>query len=262
MKLPKLFKFSSFIFGNILGLVFLLSHVQPAMAFELDFDRLFLHTIPFPTRVPFPTYSPLPTLKPIPTLPPIPTIGDTYHIRLTPSVSPSVSPTPTATLTPTPTEETTGESPTPTQTLTPTPMEAETPTPTPTTGTANVVLNEIMPDPTEGEDWVEIYNPTADDLDISNMILRDGASTVMATVPDGTILSSGDYLVVEVGTRLNQTGDHVFLKDQTDTEVLDDKAFAQGDVSEDVSIGRETDGGNLWKNCINSSKGTSNDDQC
>ena len=67
--------------------------------------------------------------------------------------------------------------------------------------TDHVVINEVDTNPS-GDDsefvseWVELYNPTDDDVDLSGWSI---ASTTIfkktLTIPDGTIISSGDFLI-------------------------------------------------------------------
>jgi hypothetical protein len=118
------------------------------------------------------TPTPTPTLTPTPSLTPTPTTSPTPIPTSTPV--PTATPTPMATsaFTPTPTT-----SPTPTST----PTLTSTPTPTPSGTTAergDVLINEVQYNPTQsGPDadfeWVEIYNPTDDDIDLGGWTITD-----------------------------------------------------------------------------------------
>ncbi|MDC4228709.1 MAG: lamin tail domain-containing protein, partial [Nitrosopumilus sp.] len=64
----------------------------------------------------------------------------------------------------------------------------------------HVVINEVDTNP-PGDDsesiseWVELYNPTDDDVDLGGWSIA--STTVLKktlTIPDGTIISSGDFL--------------------------------------------------------------------
>jgi hypothetical protein len=66
--------------------------------------------------------------------------------------------------------------------------------------TDHVVINEVDTNPS-GDDsqsvseWVELYNPTESDIDLSGWQIA--STTVLKktlTIPDGTIISSGDFL--------------------------------------------------------------------
>jgi hypothetical protein len=67
--------------------------------------------------------------------------------------------------------------------------------------TDHIVINEVDTNPS-GDDskfiseWVELYNPTDDDVDLSGWSIA--SSTIFKktlTIPDGTIISSGDFLI-------------------------------------------------------------------
>lgn len=63
----------------------------------------------------------------------------------------------------------------------------------------NVVINEIMykssPDQ-DTDDWIEIYNAGTKDTDISAWVLKDDNDSRNFAIPEGTILRSGEYLVL------------------------------------------------------------------
>lgn len=113
---------------------------------------------------------------------------------------------------------------------------------------AQVVINEFLPNPSSGEDWVELYSET--DLDISGWILDDGhnTSTDMATVGQGIVIgpSTSKYYSINVGSRLNQSDDFVYLL-KPDRSNVDSKEYTSAPAS-DVSIGRYPDG-QSWGMC-------------
>ena len=64
-----------------------------------------------------------------------------------------------------------------------------------------VVINELLPDPEEadaGKEWVELYNGSSGEVDLSGWIFAAGTSSFSRTValPGDTLLPSGAYLVV------------------------------------------------------------------
>jgi len=130
------------------------------------------------------------------------------------------------------------------------------PTPIPPPAPSNLVINEFMAQPSEGTDWVEIYNPTTEDIDLTGWLLRDLATSDMKIL-SGTILAGG-FATFEVDGRLNNGGDTIYLY-YTITEI---DSYTYDSSSEDISIGRETDGDPDFVNCTNVSKGTSNYNQC
>lgn len=155
---------------------------------------------------------------------------------------------------------------TPTVTVTPSPsifVVTPTPTATPTPSTvlsSDIFLNEFMPMPSLGDDWVEIYNSSSVSADLSGWQLVDNTS-VMFTFPPGDTISGGGYRVVEVNNRLNNGGDKIFLYDN-ESNLIDSVSYNGSDVEEDVSIGRNPDGVGEWQSCATVSKGSSNNNAC
>lgn len=117
---------------------------------------------------------------------------------------------------------------------------------------SSVVLNELMPHPSPVGDWVEIYNPTNSDIDLSNWTLVDSTST-MKTL-SGSISVNG-FLTFDVTNRLNNGGDDIYLKDSSGN-IIDNYSY-DSDPGINKSIGRSPDGGS-WTLLVSSSKGSSN----
>ena len=68
-----------------------------------------------------------------------------------------------------------------------------------TTVTGEIVINEInynSADDFDPEDWVELYNPGIDDLNISGWVFKDEDDAHSFVIPDGTILAGDEYLVL------------------------------------------------------------------
>ncbi|KKR31708.1 MAG: hypothetical protein UT63_C0063G0021 [Candidatus Gottesmanbacteria bacterium GW2011_GWC2_39_8] len=130
--------------------------------------------------------------------------------------------------------------------------------------TGGVVINEFMPEPsdTSAHDWVELYNSSSNPVDISGWSLWDsGNSTAMATIGNNVILNNNIYMVVDVGVRLSQNSDTVTLKN-IGRNSIDTKSYTQSDYQVGVSIGRETDGSDVWKKCVTPSSGATNNGAC
>jgi len=82
----------------------------------------------------------------------------------------------------------------------------------PTKGFANpsgVLINEVMPDPASGKEWVEIYNPSSCVVNTSGWKLKDKAG-YMGSWTESTI-SAGSYTLVEFSNKLNNGGDTLTL---------------------------------------------------
>lgn len=118
----------------------------------------------------------------------------------------------TITVSPTPT-------PTPTPTITPTPSLTINPTPTPYTG-GGISINEFMPSPSEGEEWVEIKNGNDFEVNLKDWFIDDIAETGGSKpFPFSTTISPDGLAVIYIGTRLNNSGDTVRLLGQSGEEV-------------------------------------------
>lgn len=135
-------------------------------------------------------------------------------------------------------------------------------TPTWVGGYPQVVMNEMMVNPTPGPDWVEIYNRSNKTVDISGWTMLDSAPSdnIIGTVPVSTSLTSGSFFTLDVSNRLNEPGDTISLKD-TSGAVMDLKTYFSG-IPGNVSIGRNPDGTGNWINCTTSSKDSSNNLLC
>ena len=114
-----------------------------------------------------------------------------------------------------------------------------------------IVLNEFLADPYDlyTEEWIELYNPSVDDVDIGGYILDDliGGGGNPYTIPASTIILAGGFLVFNQSTvvfQLNNAGDTVNLIKPDGVTVQDSHSY--GSADNDISIGRETDGGPTW----------------
>lgn len=109
-----------------------------------------------------------------------------------------------------------------------------------------------MVHPSSGNDWIELYNTTSNNLDINGWSFVDSTSKIKDL---NGIIEAGGFLVFEVTNRLNNGRDEIFLKDTSDT-IIDNYSYSS-DPGIDNSIGRIPDGNN-WTNGISPTKGLSN----
>lgn len=81
----------------------------------------------------------------------------------------------------------------------------------------SIVINELMPKNTQFgsdqngqfDDWIEIYNLSSEDLDISGYYLTDSKKNLTKwKFPDGTILDKNGYLIVWADSDTTQVGLH------------------------------------------------------
>lgn len=122
-----------------------------------------------------------------------------------------------------------------------------------------VVINEFLPAPSNGVEWVELFNTTAAALDIGGCYIDDlagtgGAPTLIAA---GTSIAAGGYHVIEKSSYFNNGGDDVRLLAADQSTLLD--AFSYGSTGTDLAWYRLPDGGD-WAGQprANASKGASN----
>lgn len=89
-----------------------------------------------------------------------------------------------------------------------------------------VVINEIFPNPSDSLEWIEIYNPNDQEVNLSNWTLNDGAGKIKTL--DQNLAPHG-FLVIELSSaRLNNSGDIVILKNSSG-EIVDQVTYGQWD---------------------------------
>ncbi len=123
-------------------------------------------------------------------------------------------------------------------------------------GIVTVLVNEFEQSPLVGNEWVELFNPNAFPVNISNWEIWEGLSTpgVLHTVPDNTTLAANDYYVVNV-TNLNNAGEFVLLYDSYSRLVDNTSTLAEGTASDNcwarVPNGVDTNNSADWtfQNC-------------
>ena len=122
-----------------------------------------------------------------------------------------------------------------------------------------VLLNEFLPAPQIifASEWIELYNTTADELDIGGMWIDDliGGGLSPQEIPSGTTLLAFQYYVVEVSNYLNNTGDDVNLLGTDGVTVYDSYTYTS--ISYDLSYCRLPDGG-AWEPGCTGTKGAMN----
>ena len=112
----------------------------------------------------------------------------------------------------------------------------------------------------EYDDWIEIYNPGSEPVDIGGMYITDDLSDltawqIPATAPDSTTIPAGGFLVLwadkqpeqgilHVKIKLSGKGEQIGLTAPNGTTVIDSLTF--GAQTTDVSMGRLPDGSDNW----------------
>lgn len=130
--------------------------------------------------------------------------------------------------------------------------------------TINVVINEVELNPSGNdnyksvEEWIELFNPTADDVDISGwMLSTTHGRTVTITVPQGTTITANGYYVYGRGSQwLDNEDESILLQDSEGTEI--DRTPKMSDDDNDArSWQRYPNGQDSWR-FHSSTKGSSN----
>lgn len=121
----------------------------------------------------------------------------------------------------------------------------------------HIVINEFMPHPSPDPDWVELYNPTNSDIDISGWVIAD-SSTNKITIPSSTVLNAKQFIYYTFSNKLNNDGDTVRLKEsEGSTTSIDEKQYL-ADPGINISIGRLPDGQDNWVTFNTSTPGSTN----
>ncbi|OGY25335.1 MAG: hypothetical protein A2Z24_00660 [Candidatus Woykebacteria bacterium RBG_16_44_10] len=123
----------------------------------------------------------------------------------------------------------------------------------------NVVINEIYPHPSTGSsEWIELYNNSSNNIDLSNWKIIDLTSSggeSVTTITSGTIEAFRFFVFEFTTAKLNNDGDIVTLKDSSNT-VID--SFSYNSSETDRSFARIPDGTGSWTAGQTPTKGASN----
>lgn len=125
-------------------------------------------------------------------------------------------------------------------------ITTSTSTTVPTTTTPNTVsLNEIMSNPSEGVEWIELYNYGDSTVDLNGWVLCD-ARTIRCTLATlDHLLAPHEWLVINMSSNyLNNTGDRVTLTDAYGV-LVDEVTYGSGVLSappKGQALARVTDG--------------------
>ena len=129
-----------------------------------------------------------------------------------------------------------------------------------------VKVNEFMMAPSTGNEWIELYNPTAQAVDVSGYFIDDvaGGGGAPKLIPSGTVIPAGGRWVYEFASGfLNNTGSDSARYTSPGGTELDAYAYSLGSTQYDKVFHRVGDGG-AWCATIstNVSQGTANPSTC
>lgn len=119
-----------------------------------------------------------------------------------------------------------------------------------------IVLNEFLPKPATGKEWVEIYNQGEKEIDMSDWEISEltgGGVENKYKISSLSVLGGGDYkikekdfLVVEFsGSKLNDSGDTISLYDKNGIKI-DHYKYTSSQVDTGKTIARIPDGADNW----------------
>lgn len=84
----------------------------------------------------------------------------------------------------------------------------------------NIIISEYMPDPSDGNEWVELYNPNQDGVTLNSWYIDDIANGGGGPKVFSLVLGPQSYQVVDLNSDsfLNNSGDDVRLLDASQAE--------------------------------------------
>lgn len=123
----------------------------------------------------------------------------------------------------------------------------------------DVVINEFVSDPADGEEeWVELYNATGKEIDLSGWIIEEGSGAKINL--SGKIGASGEnkfFVITKPKGNLNNSGDIIILRDGANN-LIDQVTYGNwndGNISDNApttgdpkSTARKLDGRNSFNN--------------
>jgi len=102
-----------------------------------------------------------------------------------------------------------------------------------------LVISELLPNPSEGEEWVELFNPTNLRVNLGGLKLCDAIGSVHCYYfPNTEVLGPFEYKIYSQSTTkitLNNTGDWAELRDGIDN-VIADTGGNYGDTDAGISL--------------------------
>ncbi|HEX6253360.1 MAG TPA: lamin tail domain-containing protein [Nitrososphaera sp.] len=130
-------------------------------------------------------------------------------------------------------------------------------------GESTVMINEVELNPSgndmeEGE-WIELYNPTAEDINISGFEITPSFQSPTIELPPDAVIEAGETYVIEIDRpMLSNTGESLVLANATGD--IQDRTPSLVDRSDDDRTWqRIPDGNNEWQ-FVENTQGNSNDD--
>lgn len=143
------------------------------------------------------------------------------------------------------------------------------------TNVSGVVINEVYTFSDQSEatdlDWIELYNTTSADIDLTDVIMWEGGGAEEAwAFPKGSIIPANGYFVVECDKYgllsnpkkypawgLSKGPEEFIVLANSDQKIIDEIDLPS--LNENETYGRSEDGGAEWKIFKNGTKGAVNE---
>ena len=124
-------------------------------------------------------------------------------------------------------------------------------------GGTDVCVNEVFPNPiSESDEWVELFNPGSDEIDLEEWALVDEAGIVWSGSANDAISGHGTYLI-QLNNKLRNSGEKLILYDRSGTE-LDNLTYPTYSSYEGLSHARISDGSEFFERDSTPTKGMNN----
>ena len=126
-----------------------------------------------------------------------------------------------------------------------------------------MVINEVVPDPATGTDWVELVNIGDQDADLTGWTMTDDDPTHVFTFMAGTKVAPNAYLVLEQNATdsfifgLGKSGDQVNVYDAQAT-LVDNATWGALQADAPTSWGRLPSGSGSFQTLATPTKGAPN----
>lgn len=119
----------------------------------------------------------------------------------------------------------------------------------------NLVLNEIMAKPDDDTEWIEIYNPTDQTIDLTGWQIKDGNTSSTDDLSLSSQIGPLEFKVFEhIKGWLNDSGGETVILLNNTTSV---DSYSYNTATQGKTFGRQPDG-DSWENNLTPTKGTSN----
>ncbi|MDQ3851528.1 MAG: lamin tail domain-containing protein [Thermoproteota archaeon] len=132
-----------------------------------------------------------------------------------------------------------------------------------TTSQTAIMINEIELNPPgeydEGKEWIELYNPSDEDINIGNFEISTLSESATIELPPDAIIEAGETYVIELEEQiLSNTVDSLVLANAAG-DILDRTPSLIDRSDDDRTWQRVPDGNNEWQ-FVENTKGNSNGD--